>query len=629
MVDGITNQGIQPTRTPQTGRTNLNKQESYEIIFKRADKNGNGKIDADELDTLNDLLESLEEPATEEEPASNTETPDDTPAAENKTHKLTVNYKDTWYGIVQAKYGITDHKQTMEIIHQLKARNNVNPKSTNMPKEIELPDTVTLKDGSEVKLADINAEVDKSHWQAKPKAPTEQKVVSKTGRYTITKNGVTKYYAADGTELKQSYYEAKEAAESARNVSKNGTGRYSYTASNGETWYFAADGTALKKEYYERRETEHTVLRQQKNISQASRASFKQQLDEDGWAGKTADALSVLWGSDNRASKVEADLQAYDDQIKALQQASKKGAVEFNTKFKEIYGVNYNPANIAEYEKNPTPENYKKAYGTKNDIHKRVMDYNQSQKDGAAAVKTTVVVAASAAAAVATGGASLAVTAGVAAASTAASRIAVEVSDLATNNIDGDVNSENLSNIAEQAAVEGVISGVTAGTIKGVGGLMSKGASKAVAAETGLVRAEQQTAANGLARAEQQTASSAIVKSTAANSAKAGAGNAGAGSTASAGATAGADATANAAGTSTREFIKDIGQKVASRGGLSNLSAAERAKLSEIIGADVSKISTMSKTEIRQLVMKFHPDKAPAEQAELYKEIFQILQNCK
>ncbi len=663
MVDGINNQRIQTTNQTQPEPTKTNaKKDSYEEIFKRADLNGNGKIDADELDTLNNLLKSLEENvSTDEQTAGDAEASDKPPTAENKTHKLSVNYKDTWYGIVQAKYGITDHKQTMEIVRQLKADNNVDPKATNMPKEIELPDSITLKNGSEVKLADIHAEVDQSHWQAKPKAPAEQKVVSKTGRYTITKNGVTKYYAADGTELKQSYYEAREAAENQRNVSPNGTGRYSYTASNGETWYFAADGTAITKEYYEQRETEHTVLRQQKSISHASRTSFKQQLDEDGWAGKTADALSVLWGSDNRASKVEADLQAYDNQIKALQQASKKGAIEFNTKFKELYGVNYNPEKIAEYEKNPTPENYRKAYGTKNDIHKRVMDYNQSQKDGAAAVKTTVVVAASAVAAVATGGASLAVTAGVAAASTAASRIAVEVSDLATNNIDGDVNSENLTNIAEQAAVEGVIAGVTAGTMKGIGGAIGQSSSKAVSAEQnavtgGLARTEQKAATSGLVRTEQKSVSSAIAKaetgatsgtkasSTASAGAKSGgANNAGktAGSSAnngaktgtsgtnSAGNTANASAEASANSAATREFIKDIGSKVSSRGGLSNLTATEQTKLSKIIGTDVSKIATMSKSEIRKLAMKFHPDKAPDAQKELFTEIFQIIWNIK
>ncbi len=655
MVDGINGAGSQPVRNLS------NKSESKPLspaeieVFKKADLNGNGKIDADELDTLNELLKSLEEESStvDETPTANVEgTSAEAESTENKTHKLTVNYKDTWYGIVQAKYGITDHKQTMEIVRQLKAHNNVNPQATNMPKEIELLDSIMLKNGEEIKLADIDAKVDQSHWQAKPEAPAEQKVVSKTGRYTITKNGVTKYYAADGTELKQSYYEAKEAAENQRNVSKNGTGRYSYTASNGETWYFAADGTPLKKEYYERRETEHTVISQQKNISQASRASFKQQLDNDGWAGKTADALSVLWGSDNRASKVEADLQAYDQQIKELQQASKKGAVEFNTKFKELYGVNYNPAAIADYANNPTPENYKKAYGTKNDIHKRVMDYNKSQQDGAAAVKATVVVAASTAAAVATGGASLVVTAGVAAAATATSRIAVEVSDLATNNVDGDV-SENIGNIAEQAAVEGVIAGVTAGTMKGIGGAIGKGTSKAATAEAGgLVRAEQ-NAAGGLVRAEQQSASSAVVKSGTANGTKSGS-SAGAGSRAGAnttgnatnnGAKASASSTTNTAGNSagtqagantaassdaaTRQFVKDIGSKVASRGGLSNLTAAERTKLSQIIGTDVSKISTMTKSEIRKLALKFHPDKHPEAQQEFYNEIFQILQNIK
>ncbi|MCM1010866.1 MAG: hypothetical protein NC390_08365 [Fusobacterium sp.] len=666
MVDGINGTGSsQPIRDSRSNAKSKPLSAAEIEVFKKADLNGNGQIDADELDTLNDLLKSLEEESStvEETQAANAEEISEEPeSAENKTHKLTVNYKDTWYGIVQAKYGITDHKQTMEIVRQLKAHNNVDPKATNMPQEIELLDSVTLKNGEEIKITDIDAEVDKSHWQAKPQAPTEEKVVSKTGRYTITQNGVTKYYAADGTELKQSYYEAREAAESQRDVSKNGTGRYSYTASNGETWYFAADGTPLKKEYYEQRETEHTVINQQRKIAQASRTSFQQQLDNDGWAGKTADALSILWGSDNRACKVEADLQAYDVQIQELQQASKQGAVQFNAKFKELYGVNYNPANIAEYERNPTPENYRKAYGTQNDIHKRVMDYNQSQQDGAAAVKTTTVVVASTAAAIATGGTSLLATAAVAAATTATTRVAVEVSDLATNNVDGDV-SENLGNIAEQAAIEGTIAGVTAGTMKGIGGAIGRGTSKAASVEAGgLVRAEQNAATGGLVRAEQQSATSSFVNSGAANgsragssagnttgaSARAGANTTGqtAGNATNSGAQAGASSTTNSAGsaanagaqaagntaassTATREFIKDVGSKVASRGGLSNLTVAERNKLSQIIGSDVSKISTMTKSEIRQLALKFHPDKAPEAQKELYQEIFQIIWNIK
>lgn len=407
--------------------------------------------------------EAVEEPSS---PPTNVESPEqeEPEITEEKNYQYKVNYKDTWYGIVQAKYGITDHKQTMEIVRQLKAQNNVDPKATNMPSEITLPENITLKDGTDVKVVDIDAAVNQSHWGYKTQ--------SKTGRYTITQNGETKYYAADGTELKQSYYEAKEASQDKYKKSENGSGRYSYTAKNGDTYYFASDGTLLKKDYYVRRENEYSVVNAQKARIENAKAAFKQQQDEDGWAGKTADAVSVLWNSDNRAVKVEEDLKTYENQIKQLQQAQAKGPAAFNAKFKEIYGVDYNPNNIAAYQSNPTDENYKKAYGTKNDIHKRIMDYNISQQAGAEIVKGTATVAAGIAIGVATGGVGLAAL-GAAAAGTAATSMVVNTSDRLSSNVglkDGE-----LADITKGAAIDGasalaggVLGKVVGTTVKGV-----------------------------------------------------------------------------------------------------------------------------------------------------------------
>lgn len=407
--------------------------------------------------------ESVEEPSS---PPTNVDTPEqeEPEITEEKNYQYKVNYKDTWYGIVQAKYGITDHKQTMEIVRQLKAQNNVDPKSANMPSEITLPENITLKDGTDVKVVDIDAAVNQSHWGYKTQ--------SKTGRYTITQNGETKYYAADGTELKQSYYEAKEASQDKYKKSENGSGRYSYTAKNGDTYYFASDGTLLKKDYYVRRENEYSVVNAQKARIENAKAAFKQQQDEDGWAGKAADAVSVLWNSDNRAVKVEEDLKTYENQIKQLQQAQAKGPAAFSAKFKEIYGVDYNPNNIAAYQSNPTDENYKKAYGTKNDIHKRVMDYNISQQAGAEIVKGTATVAAGIAIGVATGGVGLAAL-GAAAAGTAATSMVVNTSDRLSSNVglkDGE-----LADITKGAAIDGasalaggVLGKVVGTTVKGV-----------------------------------------------------------------------------------------------------------------------------------------------------------------
>lgn len=561
------------------------------------------------------VQEAVEEQVTVvAEEVQEQEQPEHTQKPENVNHQYKVNYKDTWYGIVQAKYGITDHKQTMEIVRQLKAQNNVDPKAANMPKEITLPENIKLKNGTEIKMTDIDAAVDQSHWG--------YKTTSKTGRYTITQNGETKYYAADGTELKQSYFEAREASADKRKVSENGSGRYSYTAENGDTYYFEADGTQIEKEYYERRENEYTAVNAQKEAVKNARTAFEQQQKQDGWAGKTADAVSVLWNSDNRAVKVEEDLKTYENQIKELQTAQSKGAAEYSAKFKEIYGVPYNPENVAAYEANPTDENYKKAYGTKNDIHKRVMDYNKSQQEGAAAVKTTVVAAASAAAAVATGGTSLAATAAITAGSTMAARTAVEVSDLATNDVDGDVNMQNVNDIAEQSMVEGVITGATAGVLKGAGGMFGKAASKAAPKSSGGVPApvpkSTSSSGGGLVKAGS--------KNTAGNAGNAGrAGNAGnAGRAGNAG---NAGNAANAASQMLKD-AKDIAAKVSRRGGLRNLNQAERTRLAELLEITPEKLANLSKADYKKLILKFHPDKNP-NNLEFAKEMSAIINSLR
>lgn len=79
----------------------------------------------------------------------------------NNTH--TVEAGDTWYGIVQAKYGITDHKTTMEIVHKLKDEAGVAYSANKMPDKITLLAKITLKDGTEVGLKNIDALVDMKH----------------------------------------------------------------------------------------------------------------------------------------------------------------------------------------------------------------------------------------------------------------------------------------------------------------------------------------------------------------------------------------------------------------------------------------------------------------------------------
>ena len=204
------------------------------------------------------------------------------------------------------------------------------------------------------------------------------------------------------------------------------------------------DGQVLKSQYVQ--DTAHGVSKKQNNANDtraqqretlnglikdhnAAQKSFDKQMADDGWAGDVADGVSALWGSDNRATKVRDDLQTSKDNINQLKTAYNQGEAQFNSKFKEIYGVDYNQKNIDNYKKNPTEENYKKAYGTKQkDINSRVENYNQSQQTGAAVVKTGAKIGAGIAVGVATGGAGF-VAMGAAAAGTAAASLAIEETD--------------------------------------------------------------------------------------------------------------------------------------------------------------------------------------------------------
>ena len=209
-------------------------------------------------------------------------------------------------------------------------------------------------------------------------------------------------------------------------VGNASNGRKIVKDAKGQYQILAHDGTFLNKEVIKKNnkinaiktnsQTAHsaTINTMQKQLASAQK-SFNHQLSQDGWAGDIADGISVLWGSDNRASKVRVDLNEYNKNIQDLQKAAKKGDAQFNAKFKQIYGKDFNQQAMAEYAKNPTQKNYEKVFGTKNNIYARVQNYNNSQQTGAEVVKTSAKVTSGiviGAATVATGGAAgLAITA--------------------------------------------------------------------------------------------------------------------------------------------------------------------------------------------------------------------------
>ena len=204
----------------------------------------------------------------------------------------------------------------------------------------------------------------------------------------------------------------------------------------GQIQVIAHDGTLLKKSYVQNTANKHqtkspsqtTLNSLRKNLNTA-KSSFKKQLEDDGWAGDLADGVSALWGSKNRASKVRVDIANEENRLMQLSAAAQKGDANFKAKFKQLYGVDYNQAAIDNYNKKPTAENYKKAYGSKYpDIRARVSAYNKSQQTGAEVVKTAAKVTTGVAVGIATGGTGF-VAMGVAAGATTLASVAIEESD--------------------------------------------------------------------------------------------------------------------------------------------------------------------------------------------------------
>ena len=81
--------------------------------------------------------------------------------------------------------------------------------------------------------------------------------------------------------------------------------------------------------------------------AQTAQSSLNNQLATEGWSGKTADAISILWNSKNRATLVQADIDSYKEQVNELDNSIKDD--KFNEKFKEMFDVDFNHANIVRY----------------------------------------------------------------------------------------------------------------------------------------------------------------------------------------------------------------------------------------------------------------------------------------
>ncbi len=319
-----------------------------------------------------------------------------------------------------------------------------------------------------------------------------------------SKSGKVVTIAHDGVILKDSYVQATNLYGSGKKIKgkikdKTGKlitknyveipgaklphGRKAVVDEKGRTWVMSHDGFILDNNYVAKSNAADVIRTDSKTAQKAAigmleselnnaQKAFDAQMNKDGWAADVADGVSNIWGwaqkDGNQAWRVRRDLKTYRSQLNELKAAASKGDAQFRAKFKQIYGVDYNQNAIANYTMHPTEANFKKAFGTKNDIGTRVAKYNESQDAGAAVVKTTAEVGAGialAAATVATGGAAgVVASAAVIAGTTMAADVVVETTDRMSSH--NGLQQGDMSEIMQGATTDGAIAGLTFGVGK-------------------------------------------------------------------------------------------------------------------------------------------------------------------
>ena len=415
-------------------------------------------------------------------------------------------------------------------------------------------DAKLRKDLGLINYAGANQPVTGDYYNGnkKTRSVTLTKIGNATHGRTIAKDNSGKIYviAHNGVILKDTWVNVS----AHRKTVVVGKGRYAVDGSRGDghgrTNLIDADGNQrvmshdnkILKNSYVQKSDKSDVVRKDYKTAQAetlnmltsqldnAKAAFNEQMKQDGWAGDVADGISVLWGSENRASKVREDIAEYGKTLKELKGC--KTEAEFNKKFKEKFGIAYNKNAIANYMLKPSAANFKKAFGSKQSIGERVAKYNESQQQGAAVVKTGAEVAgaiALTAATVATGGAAgVIAAAAVAGATTMAADVIAEETDRMKitgqyKDADGNIVKDNKGvfrdgtdhgEIMKDGLIDGGIAALTLGGSKAftkaykVGKAAYSANKTASAAEKGITQVAKQStkvAEKGLAKVSETT----------------------------------------------------------------------------------------------------------------------------
>ena len=294
----------------------------------------------------------------------------------------------------------------------------------------------------------------------------EKSITLKSGRKILIKNGQTHYYAADGVELSQKYFEKTEGK-----IDVKPSGRYSVTK-NGQTKYYAVNGTELKASYFNQVENPDVKIKSQdgktynfnktleKRINNVS-ANLKKAEDENGFIGKTWSGFKNLTGIGDSS-----------DKVREQQTQEKKLLAQFNSNpqnrakiFEQLTGQKYTNENLEKFIKGEIKLKSEMALQGYKEGQEMAVDVGADIVSGIAAVG---IYSAAVAAAPFTGGASIAVGVAAAGVSGAAIKTGLKAADAATGG-----RKYSLKDAGHDAAT-GAFSGVIAPITGGMGGAVGK-----------------------------------------------------------------------------------------------------------------------------------------------------------
>ena len=291
-------------------------------------------------------------------------------------------------------------------------------------------------------------------------------ITLKSGRKIVVENGVVKYFAADGTQLKQQYFEKQEGA-----INIKPSGRYSITK-NGKTKYYDDKGKEIQEKYFKSVESDDVVVQTQDGKSFNINQTLEKRINNITQSLQKAEKNNGLIGKAWSGFKNLTGIGDSSDKVRELQKREKELLKQFNSNeqrraevFKELTGQDYNQENLTKFIKGEIQLKSEVALKGYTEGQDMAADVGGDLISGIAAVG---IYSLAVAAAPVTGGASIAIGVGAAALSGAAIKTGVKALDSTA----GD-KKYTLSD-AKHDSITGAFSGLLAPITGGLGGAVGK-----------------------------------------------------------------------------------------------------------------------------------------------------------